>query len=80
MVSDPARSSSTSRIFTNWFGNSAPSRLSNTALAFTVPVVVSISLSTVSSVPVPSLVACERSYASATSLRPLRTSRSTSGN
>ena len=45
-----------SRMFTNWFGNSFSSLFSNSARSWIVPVVVSIWLSTVCSVPVASMV------------------------
>ncbi len=56
-----ARSSRISRTFTNWFGNNAPSLLSKTAFTFTVPVVVSIWLSTVSTFPLARCVVSDRS-------------------
>ncbi|MNT63559.1 hypothetical protein D3C72_2013850 [compost metagenome] len=46
------RVSTCSRTLTNWFGKSASSVLSNLAFSFSVPVVTSIWLSSVSSVPV----------------------------
>ena len=42
------------RMLTNWFGNSARSAFANSALSLTVPVVVSIWLSAVRSLPVAS--------------------------
>ena len=55
MITELCRVSSSNRAFTNWFGNSAISLFSNTPLNLTVPVVWSIWLSMVSSVPVASL-------------------------
>ena len=60
------------RTLTNWFGNSAPSSLANCAFSLTVPVVGSIWLSTVSSVPAASFVFCSRSQASTGSFSPAR--------
>ena len=51
----------TRRTLTNWLAKSALSVLSNTALSLAVPVVVSIWLSMVSSVPAAILWASERS-------------------
>src|SRR4029453_12836726 len=48
----PRRTSSRSRALTNWFGKSASSSFGNCAFTFTVPVVGSIALSTVSTEPV----------------------------
>ena len=58
-----ARVSASSCALTNWLGNNALSALSNIARSFTVPVVVSIWLSTVASVPVASCVVLLRSNA-----------------
>jgi hypothetical protein len=55
---------------TNWFGNSASSVLSKTAALFTVPVVVSIWLSSVSRVPLAIFFCPVRSRASTASLAP----------
>src|ERR1051325_3687708 len=68
MVTTPLRVSSSMRALTNWFGNSARSALGNFALSFTVPVVTSITLSTVRSSPAPSLTRNPRSQASTESL------------
>ena len=48
--------STSMRTLTNWFGKSAPSSLANSAFSLTVPVVGSIWLSTVTSLPVASFV------------------------
>ncbi|MNT03180.1 hypothetical protein D3C72_1377010 [compost metagenome] len=54
---------SVSLVLTNWLGNSAPSALSNRALALTVPVVVSTRLSKVRNAPVASGLLPARSSA-----------------
>jgi hypothetical protein len=55
---------------TNWLGNNSLSALSKSARSFTVPVVVSIWLSTVASVPVASWVVLLRSNATTGSFAP----------
>ena len=50
-----------SRVFTNWFGKSASFLLSKIDRALTVPVVVSIWLSSVNSVPLAIFVCAVRS-------------------
>ena len=67
------------RTLTNWFGNSARLSLANSALSLTVPVVVSIWLSTVTSLPVASLTFWSRSHASTTIASPLASRRITRG-
>ena len=52
-----------SRALTNWFGNKALSALSNCARTFTVPVVVSIWLSTAETLPMASCLTLARSKA-----------------
>ena len=76
----PRFSSTSRRAFTNWLGNSALSWLSNVARSRTVPVVWSISLSTVVSAPDASLRFMSRSYASTASVCPARIFCSTVGN
>ena len=56
------------RVFTNWFGKSASFLLSKSARPFTVPVVVSIWLSSVNSCPLAIFVCAVRSKASTVSL------------
>ena len=56
------------RVFTNWFGKSASLVLAKSARPFTVPVVVSIWLSSVNSAPLAIFVCAVRSKASTGSL------------
>ncbi|CAJ0736056.1 hypothetical protein R77592_03947 [Ralstonia mannitolilytica] len=58
------------RTFTNWFGNSIALWFGNWARSLTVPVVLSMVLSTVMSVPCASTVVWARSQASTGSLSP----------
>ncbi|MNT41526.1 hypothetical protein D3C72_1778870 [compost metagenome] len=67
------------RTLTNWLGNSMPSALGKTALSLTVPVVVSIWLSVVSSVPSPSWLRTWRSHACTGSFSPALSFFSTEG-
>ena len=66
-------------MFTNWFGKSCSSLLSNTARSFSVPVVVSSSLSTVCNLPDASTVVLLRSKASTPRASPLCTRRISAG-
>src|SRR5208283_3655099 len=68
----PSSVFTSSRTFTNWLGNNDESALANSARAFTVPVVVSIWLSSVNSVPVAICFCPPRSNASASSFARLR--------
>ena len=65
------------RVLTNWFGKSASFLLSKSARPFTVPVVVSIWLSSVNSFPLAIFFCAVRSKASTASLAPLRKRAST---
>ncbi len=62
--------STSSRTLTNWLGNRLSSLLSKMARSLTVPVVVSMTLSVVSSLPTPSSVFCARSSTRASSAAP----------
>ncbi len=66
----PFSVSTTMRTFTNWLGKSFTSALGNCAFSFTVPVVRSIWLSTVTSAPVASRFLLSRSHASTGGLSP----------
>ncbi len=68
----PASVFTSSRVFTNWLGNSALFLLSNTDRPFTVPVVVSIWLSSAINFPLAIFVCAVRSKASTVSLAFLR--------
>ena len=71
--------STSRRTLTNWLGNSASSALSNMARSFTVPVVVSIWLSVVASLPWPSWFFCARSSAVTGRMAPSRRRLRTGG-
>ena len=64
--------STSSCAFTNWLGNSALSLLGKMAFNFSVPVVVSITLSSVNSEPLANFVVWSRSNTSTFSFCPFR--------
>src|ERR1022692_4124131 len=68
----PCNVFTSSRVLTNWFGKSTSVLLSKTDRAFTVPVVVSIWLSSVNSFPLAIFVCAVRSKASTVSTAFLR--------
>ncbi len=73
------RVSTSMRTFTNWLEKSEPSVFGNSALSLTVPVVGSIWLSTVISVPAASRLRFSRSQASTASFSVSLIRRKTSG-